>query len=98
MNYDEWKLQTPPENNLTFENKTPKIMKTAKERFKEIKNLIDNNMIPEGCEMRIWINNCTKKELLDLGAELGIACEKRLDNIKLYLFIELGDNEITLWE
>ena len=56
-------------------------------------------MLPEGCEMRIWVNNCTKQELLDLGAELGIACNRRNENDRrLYLYIELGDNEITLWE
>lgn len=74
-------------------------MKTAKERFEAIKKVIDADMIPEGCEVRLWINDCTRKELLDLGAELEIACEKRSDyNQKLHLFIEYKGHEITLWE
>lgn len=74
-------------------------MKTAKERYEAIKNLIDNNSIPEGCEVRLWINNCTNKELLDLGAELGIACDKRSNNdTRLFLCIEQDNYEITLWE
>jgi len=74
-------------------------MKTAKERYEAIKNLIDTNSIPEGCEVRLWINNCSRQELLELGAELGIPCDKRSDyNSKLYLHLQLDDNEITLWE
>jgi hypothetical protein len=72
---------------------------TTKERFKAIKNLIDSNMIPERCEARLWINNCTKKELLDLGAELEILCEKRSDNNpKIHLYVEYKGHDIYLWE
>lgn len=74
-------------------------MKTAKERFEEIKKLIDSNMIPEGCEMRLWVNKCTRKELLNLGAELEIACEKRNDNNPiLHLYVEYKGHDIYLWE
>ena len=139
MNYDNYKLATPPDfdnetdyefcdhcdnkfesdelNNVLIdmvpftlcndcknisENlnpKNPKTMKTAKERYEAIKNLIDTNSIPEGCEVRLWINNCTKNELLHLGAELGIACDRRSDNdSRLFLLVEFDNHEITLWE
>ena len=79
--------------------KNPKTMKTAKERFEAMKFLIDNNMIPEDCEVRLWINNCTKNEILNLGAELGIACDKRSDHdSRLFLLVEFENHEITLWE
>ena len=78
--------------------KNPKTMKTAKERFEAIVKMIDGNMIPEGCEVRLWINNCTNNELLHLGAELGIACERRSNNdSRLFLCVEKDNYEITLW-
>ena len=139
MNYDSYKLATPPDfdnetvyeycddcdkkfesdelNNVLIdlvpftlckncknkaENlnpKNPKTMKTAKERFEAMKFLIDNNMIPEGCEVRLWINNCTKKEILELSAELEIAADKRNHNdSRLFLLVEFDNHEITLWE
>lgn len=141
MNYDNYKLATPPEfdnetvyeycdhcdnkfesdelNNVLIDlvpftlckncknkaeinnsnPKNPKTMKTAKERFEAMKFLIDNNMIPEDCEVRLWINNCTKNEILHLGAELGIACDKRSDyDSRLFLLVEFENHEITLWE
>ena len=139
MNYDDYKLATPPEfdnetvyeycddcdnqfesdelNNVLIdlvpftlckncknkaENlnpKNPKTMKTAKERFEAIKKVIDNDMIPEGCEMRLWVNKCTRKELLDLGAELEILCEKRSDvNSSIHLYVEYKGHDIYLWE
>jgi len=74
-------------------------MKTAKERFEEIKKLIDCDMIPEGCEMRLWINNCTRKELLTIGAELEILCEERSEvNSKIHLYIEYKGHDIYMWE
>ena len=138
MNYDSYKLATPPDfdnetdyeycdhcdnqfepdelNNVLIdlvpftlckncknkaENlnpKTPKTMKTAKERFEAIIKMIDSNMIPEGCEVRLWINNCTNNELLHLGAELGIVCERRSNNdSRLFLCVEKDNYEITLW-
>jgi len=99
MNYDDWKLETPENNGeiLTFETKTKKTMKTAKERYKEIKGI--KQSIPEGCEVRLWINDCSKQELLELGAELGIACEKMSDNNpRLYLSIEEDNFEVTFWQ
>lgn len=138
MNYDNYKLATPPEfdnetvyeycddcdknfesdelNNVLIDlipftlcktcknkaevnNSNPKTMKTAKERFEAMKFIIDNNMIPEGCEVRLWINNCTKNEILHLGAELGIACDKRSDyDSRLFLSIEFENHGIVLWE
>jgi hypothetical protein len=103
MNYDDWKLMTPPEfENETYEycetQKNLKTMKTAKERFETIIKMIDSNMIPEGCEVRLWINNCTNQELLNLGAELGIPCDKRSNNdSRLFLCVEKDNYEITLW-
>jgi len=139
MNYDSYKLATPPDfdnetdyeycdhcdnkfesdelNNVLIdlvpftlckncknkaENsnpKNPKTMKTAKERFEQMKFLIDNNMIPEGCEVRLWINNCTKNEILNLSAELGIPSDKRsFNDSRLFLLVEFDNHEITLWE
>lgn len=139
MNYDSYKLATPPDfdnetvyefcdhcdknfesdelNNVLIdlvpftlckncknkaENlnpKNPKTMKTAKERFEQMKFLIENNMIPEGCEVRLWINNCTKNEILNLSAELGIPSDKRNHNdSRLFLLVEFDNHEITLWE
>jgi hypothetical protein len=139
MNYDSYKLATPPDfghvtdyeycdhcdnqfesdelNNVLIdlvpftlckncknkaENlnpKNPKTMKTAKERFEAMKFLIDNNMIPEDCEVRLWINNCTKKEILELSAELEIPADKRnFNDSRLFLLVEFDNHEITLWE
>jgi hypothetical protein len=141
MNYDDYKLATPPDfdnetvyeycdhcdnqfesdelNNVLIDlvpftlckncknlaeinnlnPKNPNTMKTAKERFEAMKFLIDNNMIPEGCEVRLWINNCTKKEILNLSAELGIPSDKRNHNdSRLFLLVEFDNHEITLWE
>jgi hypothetical protein len=78
--------------------KNPKTMKTAKERFEAIVKMIDADMIPEDCEVRLWINNCTNNELLHLGAELGIACDRRSNNdTRLFLCVEKDNYEITLW-
>jgi hypothetical protein len=72
-------------------------MKTAKERYEEIKSI--KKSIPEGCEVRLWINGCTKQELLDLGAELGILCNIRSDrDSRLFLSIEEDNFEVTLWQ
>lgn len=74
-------------------------MKTAKERFEEIKKFIDSDMIPEGCQMRLWVNDCTRKELFDLGAELEIACQKIDNNNSIFhLYIEYKGHDIYLWE
>jgi hypothetical protein len=99
MNYDDWKLMTPPDygNNLTFETKTIKTMKSAKARYEEIKAMKD--LLPEGCELRLWINDCSKQELLNLGAELGILCSIRSDrDARLYLCIEDDKFEVTFWQ
>jgi hypothetical protein len=85
-------------NKINLNPKNPKTMKTAKERFEAIIKMIDSNMIPEGCEVRLWINNCTNNELLHLGAELGIVCERRSNNdSRLFLCVEKDNYEITLW-
>ncbi|CAB5218460.1 hypothetical protein UFOVP212_35 [uncultured Caudovirales phage] len=74
-------------------------METAKQRLETIKKIIDSDTLPEGCEVRLWINNCSKMELLELGAELGILCEKRGGyDSRLFLCIEKENYEITLWE
>jgi hypothetical protein len=99
MNYDDWKLMTPPdyENDLIFETKTIKTMKSAKARYEEIKSMKD--LLPEGCELRLWINDCSKQELLELGAELGILCNVRSDrDARLYLCIEEDNFEVTFWQ
>jgi hypothetical protein len=99
MNYDDWKLETPENNGeiLTFETKTKKTMKTAKERYEEIKGI--KQSIPEGCEVRLWINDCSKQELLELGAEFGILCNVRSDrDARLYLCIEEDNFEVTFWQ
>ena len=73
-------------------------MKSAKERYEEIKSIKDS--LPEGCEVKLWINNCSKQELLELGAELGILCDKRSGyDSRLFLCIEENSNfEVTFWQ
>lgn len=70
---------------------------TTKERFEKLKAMVENQDIPHDCEVRFWINNCDRQELLDLGAEYGLLCDKRTDDT-LFLCIEKNNIEITLWE
>jgi len=70
---------------------------TTKERFEKVKAIVENQDIPHDCEIRFWINNCERQELLDLGAGHGLLCDKRTDDT-LFLCINSGKIEITLWE
>jgi|694.fasta_scaffold03477_64 hypothetical protein len=70
---------------------------TTKERFEKVKAMVENQEIPHDCEVRFWINNCERQELLELGAEHGLLCQTRSDET-IFLNIEKDNIEITLWE
>lgn len=72
-------------------------MKTAKERLKILQDLIGDNNVPDGCDVRLWINKCTKKELLEIGAENEVLCDQTQSG-DLFLCLENNNYEITLWE
>jgi hypothetical protein len=72
-------------------------MNSAKERYHAIK--VIKKLIPEGCEVRLWVNHCSKQELLDLSAEIGIPCDIRSDrDSRLFLCIEEDNFEVTFWQ
>ena len=70
---------------------------TTKERLEKLKEMVEGKEIPHHCEVRLWINNCDRQELLELGAEFGIPCNRRIDDT-LFLCIDNDNVEITLWE